>query len=63
MVVGARSPSRIKTPALHGTTRDTWHRFSDEGYRYYRVVDAGFKYNMLDLQAATGIHQLQCRQS
>jgi dTDP-4-amino-4,6-dideoxygalactose transaminase len=48
----------IKIRALHGMTRDAWHRFSDTGYRHYQVVFAGFKYNMMDLQAAIGLHQL-----
>jgi dTDP-4-amino-4,6-dideoxygalactose transaminase len=50
--------ARIKVLSLHGMTKDAWHRFSDKGYRHYRVIDAGFKYNMMDLQAAIGIHQL-----
>lgn len=50
---------RIKVLALHGMTKDAWHRYSDEGYRHYQVVEAGFKYNMMDIQAAVGIHQLQ----
>ncbi len=50
--------SRIKTLALHGITADAWKRFSDEGYRHYQCVEPGFKYNMMDLQAAIGIHQL-----
>ncbi len=48
----------IKVLALHGMTKDAWKRFSDEGYKHYQVVTAGFKYNMTDLQAAIGIHQL-----
>jgi len=48
----------VKVRALHGMTRDAWRRFSDEGYRHYQVVSPGFKYNMMDLQAAIGIHQL-----
>lgn len=51
--------SRIKVLALHGMTKDAWKRFSDEGYRHYQVVEAGFKYNMMDIQAAIGIHQLR----
>ena len=43
---------------LHGMSRDAWKRFSDEGYKHYFVKEAGFKYNMMDLQAALGIHQL-----
>jgi dTDP-4-amino-4,6-dideoxygalactose transaminase len=51
--------SRIKILALHGMSKDAWKRFSDEGYKHYQVVEAGFKYNMMDLQAAIGIHQLK----
>lgn len=51
--------ARIKILGLHGMTKDAWKRFSDEGYRHYQVVECGFKYNMMDLQAAIGIHQLQ----
>ena len=39
-------------------TKDTWKRFGDDGYRHDSVVDCGSKYNMMDLQAAIGIHQL-----
>ncbi len=49
---------RLRIMALHGMSRDAWKRFSDEGYRHYQVVECGFKYNMMDLQAALGIHQL-----
>jgi dTDP-4-amino-4,6-dideoxygalactose transaminase len=51
--------ARIKMLALHGMSRDAWKRFSDEGYKHYYVVECGFKYNMMDLQAAIGIHQLE----
>ena len=51
--------ARVKTLALHGMTKDAWQRFGDEGYKHYFVVEAGFKYNMMDLQAAIGIHQLR----
>lgn len=51
--------ARIKVLALHGMSKDAWKRFSDAGYKHYEVVDAGFKYNMMDLQAAIGIHQLK----
>ena len=44
--------------ALHGMSKDAWHRFSDQGYKHYEVVTCGFKYNMMDLQAAIGLHQL-----
>ena len=51
--------AKIKTYALHGMSKDAWRRFSDEGYHHYQVTLPGFKYNMMDLQAAVGIHQLQ----
>ena len=51
--------ARAKVLALHGMSKDAWKRFGDEGYKHYQVVDAGFKYNMMDLQAAIGIHQLE----
>jgi dTDP-4-amino-4,6-dideoxygalactose transaminase len=50
--------SRVKMLALHGMTKDAWHRFGDAGFKHYYVVECGFKYNMMDLQAAIGIHQL-----
>ncbi len=49
---------QIKILGLHGMSEDAWKRFSDKGYKHYQVVCAGFKYNMMDLQAAIGIHQL-----
>jgi len=51
--------SRIKTLALHGMSKDAWKRYSDEGYKHYEVVYAGFKYNMTDMQASLGIHQMK----
>jgi dTDP-4-amino-4,6-dideoxygalactose transaminase len=51
--------ARIKTLGLHGMSKDAWKRFGDEGYKHYQVVECGYKYNMMDLQAAIGIHQLQ----
>jgi dTDP-4-amino-4,6-dideoxygalactose transaminase len=50
---------RIKMLALHGLDCDAWKRFSDSGYKHYYVREAGFKYNMMDIQAAIGIHQLK----
>lgn len=51
--------ARIKMLALHGMSQDAWKRFSDDGYKHYDVVEVGFKYNMMDLQAAIGIHQIK----
>jgi len=48
----------VKTLALHGMNKDAWKRFSDAGHIHYDIVSAGFKYNMTDIQASLGIHQL-----
>jgi dTDP-4-amino-4,6-dideoxygalactose transaminase len=39
--------------------RDAWKRYSSEGSWYYEVVAAGFKYNLTDIAAALGLHQLR----
>jgi len=43
---------------FHGIDRDAFNRFSKTGSQDYDVVAPGFKYNMMDLQAAIGLHQL-----
>ena len=54
-----RLASKIKILGLHGMSKDAWMRFSDEGYKHYEVIQAGFKYNMMDMQAAIGLRQLR----
>jgi dTDP-4-amino-4,6-dideoxygalactose transaminase len=49
---------RIKVMRLHGISRDAWNRYGEGGAWYYEVIAPGFKYNMPDLAAAIGIHQL-----
>ena len=48
----------IRIAALHGMSRDAWSRYAGRGAVEYDVVMPGFKYNMMDLQAALGLHQL-----
>src|SRR5262249_30702364 len=48
-----------RTLCLHGMSRDAWQRYADHGNWHYDVVAQGFKYNMSDIQAAIGIHQLR----
>lgn len=48
----------IRVKALHGISRDAWKRYSEEGFQPYDTLFPGYKYNMTDLQAALGIHQL-----
>lgn len=49
---------RLRRLSLHGMTRDAWNRYTSAGSWYYEVVEAGYKANMTDPQAALGIHQL-----
>ncbi len=50
---------RMRLLSLHGMSRDAWKRYTSAGSWYYEVVAAGYKYNMTDIQAALGIHQLR----
>jgi dTDP-4-amino-4,6-dideoxygalactose transaminase len=50
--------ARVERLALHGLSLGAWQRFSDAGFRHYEVVEPGFKFNMTDVQAALGLHQL-----
>ena len=49
----------LATMRLHGLGRDAWKRFQSKALVHAQVVNAGFKYNMTDIQAALGIHQLR----
>src|SRR5207247_7397862 len=51
--------ARMRMLSLQGMNRDAWSRHSERGSWYYEVVDAGFKYNLTDIQSAVGIHQLR----
>jgi len=44
--------------SLHGMNRDAWKRYGAGNSWFYEVTRPGFKYNMTDLQAAIGLHQL-----
>jgi dTDP-4-amino-4,6-dideoxygalactose transaminase len=60
-MVVCRDPAladRIRVRALHGMSKDAWHRYRDEGYVHYDVVEPGFKYNLTDLAASLGLHQM-----
>lgn len=49
--------ARIRLMSLHGLSHDAWKRYSGGGWDY-RIVAPGFKYNLTDIAAAIGIHQL-----
>jgi perosamine synthetase len=50
---------RMRLMSLHGLTRDAWDRYSGGNSWDYRIVAPGYKYNMTDIAAAIGIHQLR----
>jgi len=55
------SPDLIETSrvlSLHGMSKDAWKRFDKAGSWAYDIVAPGYKYNMTDIQAALGLHQL-----
>ncbi len=52
--------ARMRTMRLHGMSRDAFDRFTAKVPSwYYEIVAPGFKYNLTDIAAAIGIHQLR----
>ena len=50
---------RMRIMSLHGISRDAWKRYTAEGSWYYEIIAPGFKYNLTDIAAAIGIHQVR----
>jgi dTDP-4-amino-4,6-dideoxygalactose transaminase len=49
---------RIRRMSLHGLSHDAWGRYSSDGNWDYQITAPGYKYNLTDIAAALGIHQL-----
>lgn len=49
----------VKLLRFHGISKEAWSRYAKEGLPFYEVTACGYKYNMMDIQAALGIHQLK----
>jgi dTDP-4-amino-4,6-dideoxygalactose transaminase len=49
---------RVRLMRLHGMSRDAWKRYRADGNWRYEILEAGFKCNLTDLQAALGLVQL-----
>jgi dTDP-4-amino-4,6-dideoxygalactose transaminase len=49
---------RMRQMSLHGLSHDAWKRFSGNNPWDYRIVAPGYKYNLTDIAAAIGIHQV-----
>ncbi len=50
---------RMRIMSLHGISRDAWKRYTAEGSWYYEIIAPGYKYNLTDIAAAIGLHQLR----
>ena len=50
--------STVRTSSLHGMSKNAHTRYGSGGFSHYQVLYAGYKYNMMDLVASIGIHQL-----
>lgn len=50
---------RASTLSLFGISKDAWKRYNVPGYQHWETMEAGYKYNMFDLQAALGLVQLK----
>jgi len=54
----AELADRMRILSLHGISRHAWNRYSSNGTWKYDIIEAGYKYNLTDLQAALGLAQL-----
>ncbi len=50
---------KLRVYHLHGLSRDAWKRYHSNTYAPPEIVVPGFKYNMTDIQASLGLHQLR----
>jgi len=49
---------RMRLMSLHGLSRNAWLRYADRGSWDYEILAPGHKYNLTDIAAAIGVHQL-----
>jgi dTDP-4-amino-4,6-dideoxygalactose transaminase len=54
----ARLADRMRQMSLHGLSHDAWKRYAGNHAWDYRIVAPGYKYNLTDIAAAIGVHQL-----
>jgi dTDP-4-amino-4,6-dideoxygalactose transaminase len=55
----AELAEKASVMSLHGISKDAWKRYGSEGYHHWELIYPGYKYNMFDIQAALGLHQLK----
>lgn len=51
--------AKMDVLSFHGLSGDAWKRYSLKGKAKNEMIELGYKYNMTDIQAAIGIHQLK----
>jgi dTDP-4-amino-4,6-dideoxygalactose transaminase len=49
---------RMRLMSLHGLSHSAWLRYTDRGSWDYQILAPGYKYNLTDIAAAIGVHQL-----
>jgi dTDP-4-amino-4,6-dideoxygalactose transaminase len=49
---------RIRILRFHGLSKEAWNRYSEKGVSEYEILEPGYKFNMMDIQAAIGLHQI-----
>ncbi len=54
----AELAERMRLMSLHGLSNDAWERYSGGRSWDYRIIAPGYKYNLTDIAAGIGIHQL-----
>jgi dTDP-4-amino-4,6-dideoxygalactose transaminase len=58
VTANAELASRMRSMSLHGLSHDAWNRYSGVASWDYRILAPGYKYNLTDVAAAIGLHQL-----
>jgi dTDP-4-amino-4,6-dideoxygalactose transaminase len=59
VAASAEHTQEIAVRRQHGLSRDAWRRYASDGTLQYETVYPGYKYNLTDLQASLGLHQLE----
>ena len=54
----AELAARMRQMSLHGLSHNAWKRYMGTGSWDYAIEAPGFKYNLTDVAAAIGLHQL-----
>ena len=50
---------KLRILSLHGISKNAWKRYDKDGFQHWELLMPGYKYNMFDIQASLGIHQIK----